>query len=183
MMNKYIQLLNIFIFALFLSANTAHASAKDNLITQANEFAALVNAKEYTKVAFKLNPMIVITMGGISQATDAIKNGFKALNSGSNRFKGLSFNAPDPIISIEDDLVAIIPSETVFKLRDDLFQIDSFYIAWSSDQGKLWYFADGSGFKDQKSLKFLFPNYDLNGDKLLKLPVPRGPYKISPIQS
>lgn len=182
-MNKTIQLLNVLMLTLLLCVNTAHASAKENLITQANEFAELVNAREYTKVAFKLNPMIVITMGGISQASDAIKHGFKALDSGSNSFKGLSFKTPDPIINIEDDLVAIIPSETLFKLRDDLFQIDSFYIAWSSDQGKLWYFADGSGFKDQKSLKFLFPNYDPNSSQLLKLPVPRGPYKISPIQS
>jgi len=116
-MNRLINTLNLFTLALLLSISSAKAESRDNLIKQANEFSALVNAKEYTKVAFKLNPMIVITMGGISQATDAIKQGFSALDSGSNSFKGLTFREPNQIISIENDLVAIIPSETVFKVR------------------------------------------------------------------
>lgn len=182
-MNRFFTFFIFLTFIQCLLLSTANANAKENLIKQANEFAELVNSKEYTKVAFKINPMIVITMGGISQATDAIKQGFAALDSGSNAFKGFHFKEPDPILSIQKDLVAIVPAETLFKVREDLFQIDSFYIAWSSDQGKLWYFADGSGFKDQKSLTFLFPNYDPKIHKELKLPATRAPYKISPIQS
>ena len=158
---------------------TTAATATQNLIKQADEFADLINNKEYTKVAFKINPLIVITMGGISQATDAITYGFKSLDSGHNSFKGIKFNEPDPIVTIQNDLVAIVPTETLIQVKQDLYKIDSFYIAWSSDKGKLWYFADGSGFNNPESLEFLFPEYNNE----LTIPTLKRPYKISPTQS
>jgi len=174
-MNSIFKVFGLLILLLFLNVSSANdKEAQNNLITQANELATLINNKQYTKVAFKINPLIVITMGGISQATDAIKHGFDTLNSGGNTFKGISFKQPDPIVTIDNNLVAIVPSETLVLVQKDLYQIDSFYIAWSSDHGKIWYFADGRGFDNPKSLEFLFPNYNNE----LSLPKTKPPYKI-----
>lgn len=174
-MNSIFKVFSCVALLLFLSASSVHgATPQSNLVQQADELATLINNKEYTKVAFKINPLIVITMGGISQATDAITHGFNSLDSGGNQFKGISFKQPDPIVIIDDNLVAIVPSETLVLVQKDLYQIDSFYIAWSSDKGKIWYFADGRDFDNPKSLEFLFPNYN----KELTLPKPKRPYKI-----
>lgn len=174
-MNYIFRVFSFFTLLLFLSMSSANdATPRNNLITQSEELAKLINNKQYTKVAFKINPLIVITMGGISQATDAIKHGFDSLDSGGNQFKGISFRQPNPIVTIDENLVAIVPSETLVLVQKDLYQIDSFYIAWSSDNGKIWYFADGRGFDNPKSLEFLFPNYSNE----LSLPKPKQPYKI-----
>jgi len=163
------------ILILCLAVSPAYSStATENLKIQADELASLINNKKYTKVAFKINPLIVITMGGISQATDAIKYGFDALDSGGKKFKGIRFKQPDPIVTIDENLVAIVPSETLVLVQKDLYQVDSFYIAWSSDKGINWYFADGRGFDNLESLKFLFPNYNNE----LNLPKPKPPFKI-----
>ena len=174
-MKNIFKICHVVTLILLVSISNAHsATPTENLIKQADEFAALINNKEYTKVAFKINPLIVITMGGISQATDAITYGFKALDSGQKSFKGISFKSPDPIVTINNDLAAIVPSESLIVVQKDLYQIDSFYIAWSSDNGKLWYFADGSGFDNAASLAFLFPNYNNE----LTLPKLKPPYKV-----
>ncbi len=123
-----------------------------------------------------MHPLIVISMGGISQTTNAIKDSFSSLDSGDNAFKGLTFKTPDPIVKIREDLVAIVNSESKIQVKNDLYQVDSFYIAWSSDNGEKWYFTDGSGFKGPKSLEFLFPNYNNE----LTIPAAKKSYKIKP---
>ncbi len=58
-----------------------------------------------------MHPLIVISMGGISQTTNAIKDSFSSLDSGDNAFKGLTFKTPDPIVLIRNDLVTIVNYE------------------------------------------------------------------------
>ena len=128
---------SIYTVTLLLSFNPAHsATPAENLIEQADAFASLVNEKKYKEVAFKMHPLIVISMGGISQTTQAITESFSALDSGDNDFKGIKFKTPEPMVKIRDDLVAIVNYESKIKVKEDLYQVESYYISWSSDNGE-----------------------------------------------
>jgi hypothetical protein len=87
-----------------------------------------VNDKKYREVAFKMHPLIMISMGGISQTKNAIKNSFSSLDSCDKACKCLTFKTPDPMVKIREDWVLIINSESKIQVKDDLYQVDSFYM-------------------------------------------------------
>jgi len=175
---KKVSSLVVFITILFSFSSAYSSNAKENLITQADNFAGLINQKKYKDAVFKMHPIIVIRMGGFKATANAIKESFSTLDSGHNTFKGMTFNSPDAIVKMHDGLAAIVRYHNKIEIKKELYQFDSFYIAWSSDEGKKWYFADGSGFSGPESLEFLFPNYNNE----LILPMAKRPYKLSPTQ-
>lgn len=126
--------------------------------------AALI-AGNYGIVLDLTYPAIVEIMGGREQALVEIE---KQMNS--IREKGVSltsFSAGDPseIKTGGSELFAAIPTRLEMKAPQAKLVANSYLVAISSDQGKSWFYADGSNLTPEL-MKTVFPKFP----KELKLP-------------
>lgn len=149
----------------------AAPSAKQALQRDINYFEKSLNRHEYRQVAHMTHPKIVEAAGGVLKLRDTLKQKLSPSKL-RGRIKSMDFKEPGKITKIANGLIAIVPYEATFEVKNKLYVVESFYLAWSNDQGKIWVFVDGIGAYQEGAMEQLFPGY--KGE--LSLPERKRPY-------
>ncbi len=136
------------------------------------QFASYMNEINFDGVASMTHPKIVKAAGGESNAAIMIKK-LLSENPLGGSFKNMNFKTPNSIVSIKNNLGAVVPYDVLLEVNGKQAVMESFYIAWSDNEGEKWYFADGSRV-NQRALEALFLGY--SGQ--LVLPKKTLPYEV-----
>ena len=147
---------------------TSVSQQKDypNLKVQATELAEAFSRKDFDKVASLTYPKLVELMGGRDRMVAFLNQGMKQAEAENVKFLSNTIGEPGEVISVEQQLFAIIPTTLKMKVPEGILAGQSFLIGVSNDKGENWTFVDGSGGMNREKLKVLFP---AAADKL-KLP-------------
>lgn len=155
------------------NASRPSAQAKDypKLKLQANELVEASNRKDFNTVVSLTYPKLVEMVGGREKILDSINQGMKEAEAQNVKILSFTLGEPGEVISVERQLLAIIPSTMKLKVPEGTLTGQSFLIGVSEDGGENWTFVDASGGMDREKLKALFP---AAADKL-KIPETKPP--------
>lgn len=126
---------------------------------------AALLAGNYGTVLDLTYPAIVEIMGGREEALGAIEKQMHAIREKGISLTSYTAGEPSEIKTGGSELFAAIPTTLEMKAPQMKIVANSYLIAISADQGKSWFYADGSNLTPEL-MKTIFPKFP----KELKLP-------------
>ena len=109
-------------------------------------------------------------MGGREKAISIVDAGIKNMKEHGAEILAFRIGVPSDFKTGGSDLFTVIPTEVDAKVPEGKLTGKSFLVGISSDQGKTWFFADGSQLNEE-SVKSMFPKFPA----ALKLPAKTPP--------
>jgi hypothetical protein len=155
------------IIALGLSA-IAFAQAEDHsgqIRKGAGDVGAALLAGNYGTVLDLTYPAIVEIMGGREEALGVIEKQMSTIREKGISLTSFKVGDPSEIKAGGSELFAAIPTTLEMKAPQTKIVANSYLVAVSSNQGKSWFYADGSNLTPEL-MNTIFPKFP----KELKLP-------------
>ena len=142
---------------LFTTACTHSQSATETLIAQAMQNVDAMLNKDYEVVVHLTYPPIVEELGGFQKALALVKSTMSAMESRDVTVEKITVGQPSAIVEEGKEQVAIVPIELMMSIEGDKIRADSYLVAITQNNGKNWFFIDGSSISKEK-LSLIFPN-------------------------
>jgi hypothetical protein len=124
------------------------------LKAQAELWAEAYVREDYVKVASLMNPKQVELAGGPERAASILAGNLKRYGA---RMLAIQVGEPDVVVSAEEQLFAIVPTELKMREPRGVVVGKGFLIGASNDGGETWTFVDGSGGRAEVMIKSLLP--------------------------
>jgi hypothetical protein len=140
-------------------------------VEQAEAMKKAVLDGDYAKVADRTHPKVVEAMGGKDKVIAASKAIFDQMKSQGIEIKSYTVGKPgDPVVDGKTAYV-ILPTRMELTAPKVKVVSESYLLGMTTDGGKSWSFADGTGLSKGPAREALLPELP----KALKLPEPKPP--------
>ena len=125
---------------------------KDPFIKDLNDYIFCFSNKNYRCLASYFHPEITREMGSLAEFINTMESALEELKSGGLQqdLSSLKFGKVNLYLGGEN-YVAVIPTEMSVMFKGKSGKTNSYIIAVSADDGKTWYYIDGSS-KEGKEL-------------------------------
>ena len=150
---------SIAVFALF---SVAFAQTEDSRIGPIRKGAiavgAALQAGDFGGVIDLTYPAIVELMGGREKGIESVVEQMNTLKEHNISITSFTVGDPSEIKTGGSELFSVLPTSIEMKAPQTKITGKSFLIAISGDQGKSWFYADGSNLTPDL-MKTLFPKF------------------------
>ena len=136
-------------------AATSANYSEEGLSRASDTFESALNLRDFKRISSQTNRKIVEILGGEAALIEALRNNLDNLSFSDFRFHIKKRSCA----TVSPSIVCILPYSAKLVFEGEMYILDSFYLASTSDGGKNWYFADGNGAYRPGAMDFLFPGY------------------------
>lgn len=162
--------------ALALALVALPAWAQDKIDTakaveQAEAVKKAVLAADYAKVADLTHPKVVEALGGRDKMIEQTKTIMKQIKDMGIEITSYTVDKPGAPVVDGKSAYVILPSKLTMKAPTGKIMSESYLLGMTTDGGKTWTFADGSGLAGGPVRDAILPTLP----KDLKLPDPKPP--------
>lgn len=143
---------------------------QNQIRAKASEMTTAVRTGQNDKIIDLMYPKVVELAGGHEKMMAILKNMIEEMKRSGFKMDSVSIGQPGEPVAGGSKLFAIVPQTAYLTGNNVKIEGPSFLLAISMDQGKTWYFLDGSALTPEL-VKQLFPDFPAT----LKLPAKAEP--------
>ena len=148
------------------------AAIRKHVKKLAQEIGVATLKGDWAKVIDRTYPPVVAFMGGRKKAIKATEEGMDAIKAQGIKFKKFKIGEPGEFQFEDGNTFVVIPTDNEMTFPGGKIIGKGYLLGISSDGGKTWTFADGTGIANKNTREKVLPKLPANL-KLPKLEMPQ----------